>query len=160
MCSAATSAFRLAPDCRSTTSCKRRLPITLKLVSAASWLLSIIFGVSIGVVTALRQYSAFDYIVTFFTFVFFSLPVFWVAVILKDLGGIRLNDWFRDGGELSTSVIVVGAISVAVLAYSIAGGRLVAPGHDRCCFRRGSSAPSSPTCRVRVGSRTRQSDGR
>ena len=99
-----------------------RLPTTLKLV-AASWFLSIILGVSIGVVTALRQYSAFDYIVTFFTFVFFSLPVFWVAVILKDLGGIRLNDWLRDGGELSTFVIVLGAISMAVLAFSIAGGR-------------------------------------
>ena len=68
---------------------------------------------------------------------FFSLPVFWVAVILKDLGGIRLNDWFRDGGELSTVVIALGAISMAILAYSIAGGRLVAPGHHRYWFRRG-----------------------
>lgn len=100
-----------------------RLPTTLKLVSAA-FFLSIIFGVTIGVVTALRQYSAFDYIVTFFTFVFFSLPVFWVAVILKDVGGIRLNDWFRDGAQLSTLAIALGAISIAILAFSIAGGRL------------------------------------
>lgn len=101
---------------------KLRLPITLKLVTAA-FSLSIILGVTIGVVTALRQYSAFDYIVTFFTFVFFSLPVFWVAVILKDLGGIRVNDWLRNGGELSNFVIVLTAISIGILAYSIAGGR-------------------------------------
>lgn len=106
---------------------KLRLPITLKLVTA-SFSLSIVLGVMIGVVTALRQYSAFDYIVTFFTFVFFSLPVFWVAVILKDVGGIRLNDWLRDGGELPGFVIVLGAISVAVLAYSIAGGRTLRRG--------------------------------
>ena len=102
---------------------KLRLPITLKLVSTA-FFLSIIFGIGIGVVTALRQYSAFDYIVTFFTFLFFSLPVFWVAVILKDLGGIRLNDWLRGGGELSTFVVGLFAAIVAILTFSIVGGRM------------------------------------
>ena len=38
-----------------------------------------------------------DHATTFFTFVFFSLPVFWVAVILKAVGGISFNDWLRDG---------------------------------------------------------------
>ena len=56
--------------------------MTLKLVTAAA-VLSIVIGVIVGIVTALRQYSGFDYLVTFFTFVFFALPVFWVAVILK-----------------------------------------------------------------------------
>ncbi len=100
-----------------------RLPVTLKLVSAA-FFLSIILGIGVGVVTALRQYSAFDYIVTFFTFLFFSLPVFWVAVILKDLGGIRLNDWLRGGGTLSPFVVGLFAGLVAILTFSIVGGRL------------------------------------
>ena len=99
-----------------------RLPITLKLVAAAT-VLSIVVGVLVGVVTALRQYTGFDYIVTFFTFVFFSLPVFWVAVILKDVGGIRFNDWLRDGANISATVMVVGALAAAILGYSIAGGR-------------------------------------
>lgn len=98
-----------------------RLPTTLKLVGAAS-ILSVVFGILTGVVTALRQYSAFDYIVTFFTFVFFSLPVFWVAVILKDVGGIRLNDWLRAGADLSPVLIVVGGIAGGILGYSIASG--------------------------------------
>ena len=32
---------------------------------------------------------------------FFSLPVFWVAVILKAWGGINFNDWLRDGAHFS-----------------------------------------------------------
>jgi len=99
-----------------------RIPVTLKLVAAAS-ILSIVIGVIVGIVTALRQYTGFDYIVTLFTFVFFSLPVFWVAVILKEYGGIRFNDWLRDGAGISTPVIVVLAIFAAIVGYSIAGGR-------------------------------------
>ena len=80
-----------------------RIPMTLKLVGAAT-VLSIVVGVAVGIVTALRQYSGFDYLVTFFTFVFFALPVFWVAVILKTSGGINFNDWLRDGAHFSTDV--------------------------------------------------------
>jgi peptide/nickel transport system permease protein len=68
--------------------------------------MSILVGDAVGIVTALRQYSGFDYLVTFFTFVFFSLPVFWVAVILKAWGGINFNDWLRDGAHFSVPFIV------------------------------------------------------
>src|SRR5690606_7023611 len=66
----------------------------------------------------------FDYIVTFFTFVFFSLPVFWIAVILKDVGGIRFNDWLRDGANISVPAIVVLAAFLGIVGYSFAGGRV------------------------------------
>jgi peptide/nickel transport system permease protein len=102
---------------------KMRMPMTLKLVGAAT-IMSILVGVSVGIVTALRQYSGFDYLVTFFTFVFFSLPVFWVAVILKAWGGINFNDWLRDGAHFSVTFIVVVSIVVAVIGFSFAGGRL------------------------------------
>ncbi len=101
---------------------KLRMPLTLKLVSAAT-ILSVLLGVAVGVLTALRQYSGFDYLVTFFTFVFFALPVFWVAVILKDWGGIRVNDWLRDGAHFSVTFIVVMAIIAAIIGASVAGGR-------------------------------------
>jgi peptide/nickel transport system permease protein len=101
---------------------KLRMPLTLKLVGAAT-ILSVLLGVAVGVVTALRQYSGFDYLVTFFTFVFFALPVFWVAVILKDFGGINYNDWLRDGAHFSVGFIVVISIVAAVIGSSMAGGR-------------------------------------
>jgi peptide/nickel transport system permease protein len=100
---------------------KERIPTTLKLVTAAT-ILSVVIGVFTGIVTALRQYSGFDYLVTFTTFVFFSLPVFWVAVILKAWGGINLNDWLRDGAHFSVTFIVVMALLVAVIGGSFAGG--------------------------------------
>ena len=98
-----------------------RLPVTLKLVTAAT-VLSIVIGVTGGVLTALRQYTGFDYIVSFFTFVFFSLPVFWVAVILKDVGGIRFNDWLRGGAEISPWVILLVALACGVVGYSADAG--------------------------------------
>jgi len=99
----------------------RRIPMTLKLVTAAT-VLSVVIGVFTGIVTALRQYSGFDYLVTFTTFVFFSLPVFWVAVILKAWGGINFNDWLRDGAHFSVTFIVLMSILAGVVGASFAGG--------------------------------------
>ena len=100
----------------------KRVPLTLKLVLAAA-ILSICIGTAVGIITALRQYSPFDYSATFFTFVFFSLPVFWAAVILKGLGGINFNDWLHDGAHFAPWVIVLIALAAAAVAYSLAGGR-------------------------------------
>ena len=57
---------------------------------------SILLGVITGISTALRQYSAFDYTVTFISFLFFSLPLFWVAVLLKQYFAIGFNDFLAD----------------------------------------------------------------
>jgi peptide/nickel transport system permease protein len=67
----------------------RAMLVTMRLLAGAV-LLAVLFGVLIGVVAALRQYSKFDYLATFFAFVFFSMPVFWLAAVLKDVG-IRIN---------------------------------------------------------------------
>ncbi len=68
----------------------RAITVTLRLLGGALSL-AVLFGVAIGVAAALKQYSKFDYASTFFAFVFFSMPVFWLAAVLKDVG-IRLND--------------------------------------------------------------------
>ncbi len=102
----------------------RRIPMTLKLVTVAT-VLSVVIGVMTGIVTSLRQYSGFDYLVTFTTFLFFSLPIFWVAVILKAWGGINLNDWLRDGAHFSPAFIVAMAILFGVIGSSFAGGTTV-----------------------------------
>ena len=56
----------------------RAMKNTLQLVLAAE-ILAILFGVSIGVYSALRQYSAFDYSMTTFSFLGLATPVFWLA---------------------------------------------------------------------------------
>ncbi|MDO5630001.1 MAG: ABC transporter permease, partial [Mobilicoccus sp.] len=55
---------------------------SVQLVFAAT-IISILLGVTIGLVSALRQYTAFDYVITFISFLLYSLPIFWVAVLLK-----------------------------------------------------------------------------
>jgi peptide/nickel transport system permease protein len=80
-------------------------PVTQMLASAvgvtvqlliASFVLAIIFGVLVGITSALRQYSGYDYTVTFLAFLFFSLPSFFVAVILKAYVGIAFNNFLQD----------------------------------------------------------------
>lgn len=99
------------------------IPSTLQMVTAAT-VLSIVLGITIGILSALRQYSGFDYLITFITFLFYSLPVFWVAVLLKEFGAIRFNDFLADPVLSPAAVALIGGI-VGVLAYLIATGTLV-----------------------------------
>ncbi len=93
---------------------------TLQLVLAAS-VLALVVGIMVGIVSALRQYTGFDYAVTLASFLFFSLPSFWVAVMLKQFAAIEFNNWLRDP-EIPVQVIVLVA-AVAGLAWSaIMGG--------------------------------------
>ena len=68
------------------------IPVTMRLVIAAT-VISVVFGVAVGVISAVRKYSVFDNVSTFFAFLFFAMPVFWLGAVLKDLG-IRFNDWW------------------------------------------------------------------
>ena len=55
---------------------------TLQLVLIAE-LLAVFVAVGIGVFSALRQYSAFDYTATTFSFLGLATPVFWLALMLQ-----------------------------------------------------------------------------
>jgi peptide/nickel transport system permease protein len=57
---------------------------TGQLVIAAE-LIAILFAVFIGVYSAVRQYSAFDYSFTTFSFLGLATPVFWLALMLQVL---------------------------------------------------------------------------
>ncbi|MHA7986113.1 ABC transporter permease [Rathayibacter sp. CAU 1779] len=80
---------------------------TLQLVTTAS-VVAVIFGVLIGITTALRQYTAYDYGATFLSFLFFSLPIFWLAVMLKQYVAIGFNNFLANP--------VIGPVVIAVLS--------------------------------------------
>jgi glutathione transport system permease protein len=67
-----------------------RLGVTLRMVILAT-LLALVLAVIVGVVSAVRQYTALDYTATFTGFLFLSMPVFWLAALLKEYVGIRVN---------------------------------------------------------------------
>jgi peptide/nickel transport system permease protein len=96
------------------------IPSTLQLVTTAT-LLAIAIGITIGIVTALRQYSGLDYTVTFITFLFFSLPVFWVAVLLKQFGAIKFNDFLANPVIHANAIVIVGLVSGVVWALILGG---------------------------------------
>ncbi|MBE7193870.1 MAG: ABC transporter permease [Gordonia polyisoprenivorans] len=115
---------------------------TLQLVTG-SLVIGLVIGVALGITTALRQYSGYDYGITFLAFLFFSLPVFVIAVMLKQFGAIGFNNFLSDpvidpvwivvltllsgvvwmvvlGGDLRRRLIVFGAAAVvtgALLVY-------------------------------------------
>ncbi|MCX7521907.1 ABC transporter permease [Microbacterium sp. STN6] len=93
---------------------------TLQLVTLSEFL-GLFIGVVIGITTALRQYSGYDYTVTFASFLFFSLPVFWLAAMLKQYVAIGFNDFLAEPAIPWPVIIVLSLIS-AVVWQGILGG--------------------------------------
>jgi peptide/nickel transport system permease protein len=76
-----------------------RIPGTLMLtVSALVLWVSVAIGV--GVYAAVRRYSVFDHSATFLSYVFYSLPTFWLGLMLIFIFGPLLG-WLPTGGVVS-----------------------------------------------------------
>lgn len=58
-----------------------RIPNTVVLMGT-SLVVSVSLGVAFGVISAIRQYSWFDYSVTTFAFFGYSMPTFWFGILL------------------------------------------------------------------------------
>jgi peptide/nickel transport system permease protein len=95
---------------------------TLSLVILAT-VLSILFGVAIGMTVALRQYSGYDYTVTFTAFIFYSLPIFWVAVLLKEFGAIRFNEFLGEPAIPWWIALGIGLV-LGLIVQAVVGGHL------------------------------------
>jgi peptide/nickel transport system permease protein len=76
-----------------------RLPSTLLLVGFAL-VVSIVIGVITGIVSAIKQYSWIDYITTFFSFFWLSIPGFFLGLLMIYFFAVRLN-WFPAFGATS-----------------------------------------------------------
>jgi ABC-type dipeptide/oligopeptide/nickel transport system permease component len=98
----------------------RSMQVTLRLLVFAQ-VCAVALGLTVGVIAAVRQYSAFDYTMTALAFFFFSIPTFVLASFLKEFGAIRFNQWAR-APSLST-LIVIGLVVFGALAGWGAGRR-------------------------------------
>ncbi len=96
---------------------------TLQLVTVA-FIVAIFLGVAVGIVTALRQYSGFDFTVTFVSFFLYSLPSFLVAVLLKEFMAIGFNDFLVSATSIPIPVIVILALLSAIVWQAMVGGDL------------------------------------
>ncbi len=69
---------------------KERLPITL-LINVLSLTLILIFAIPIGIISAVKRNSVLDKGLTVLVFIGFSMPGYWLALLLMILLGIKLR---------------------------------------------------------------------
>jgi len=93
------------------TKIKERLPITLTLNFLSIFFIYVI-SIPVGVYSAVRQKTVGERISTFFLFVLYSIPSFWMAMILI---------FFLGGGEFWNLFPVYGIFSQGADNYSYGG---------------------------------------
>lgn len=86
---------------------RTRLPATLELMGV-SMFISIIIGMMLGIVSALKQYSALDFTLTVCGFIGLSVPVFFLGLILIYVFALRLK------------VLPVSGMSIPGIPFSLA----------------------------------------
>lgn len=89
-----------------------RWPATLEL-SGAAFLLVLVIGIPLGVVSATRRYTAVDNFSRVFSLLGLSMPVFWTGILLIVLFGLNLG-WFPAGGRGTLRHLVLPAVTLAL----------------------------------------------
>ena len=79
-----------------------RLPATLELITV-SIVFAFIFGVLVGIVSAIKQNKITDHIMRIISISGVSLPAFWLAILLQYIFGTLLG-WFPVSGRYTLSL--------------------------------------------------------
>ncbi|MBE9605417.1 ABC transporter permease [Acetobacteraceae bacterium H6797] len=95
-----------------------RLGATLRLMITATFI-SVVLGVLIGVVSAVRRYSFFDQFVTVGAMVALSIPTFWFGLVVIYVFSIKLQ-WLPPG-----NMAPVGDDSFASFVHHLIGPAMV-----------------------------------
>ena len=89
-----------------------RLPSTVK-VGLMGVVLSVIIGIPLGVLAAVKQYSVLDYGATFLSVILSAVPSFWLALMLITIFSVNLH-WLPVSGVGTWKHYVLPVISVAI----------------------------------------------
>jgi len=110
----------------------QRLPQTLVLM-VTSEVVIILFSVFLGIYSAVKQYSLFDNILTGLSFVGYSLPIFFIALMLMFIFAVQFKEWglpylptgadiwdFSDPSELTLHLVlpVASLALIQIAAYT------------------------------------------
>ena len=93
------------------------VPYTLEL-AAVSILLAAIIGTPIGIISATKQYTAFDNVTMIFALVGISMPVFWIGILLILMFSVKLQ-WLPSSGWGSIQEMILPAITVAAQSIAV-----------------------------------------
>jgi peptide/nickel transport system permease protein len=103
-----------------------KMPVTLEMLSLALFL-TVAIALPIGIYSAIRRGSVFDYSATVLAFASYGMPVFWLSILLIDVFAVELR-WFPTSGIASVGresdpldrlyhlVLPVAALTIVSLA--------------------------------------------
>ena len=95
-----------------------RMGITVKL-GLLSCLITIVFGIGIGILSAVKKYTLVDYAATTFAVIFSAAPGFWIALLAMLIFCLQLG-WFpASWGVGSWREIVLPVICMALSPVSL-----------------------------------------
>ncbi|MBC7810081.1 MAG: ABC transporter permease [Burkholderiales bacterium] len=77
-----------------------RIPATVQLMGI-SLLISIIVGTILGIISALKRYSWWDYVLTITGFIGLSMPVFFLGMVLVYVFALKLG-WLPTSGRVTS----------------------------------------------------------
>jgi len=84
---------------------KARFPATIELTLTALFIATVV-GVSVGIISAIKQYSAWDYLSMFGALLGVSMPIFWLGLIFIDIFAVRLG-WLPTSNRISPTTDMV-----------------------------------------------------
>jgi peptide/nickel transport system permease protein len=111
---------------------QERLPATLVLM-IPSYIITVSLALLIGIYSALNQYSFIDNVATGASFFFYSMPIFFIGMILISIFGLQFTRWglpalpiggMRTPGEpLTLLTLIVHMImpTICLVAITLAG---------------------------------------
>lgn len=94
-----------------------RMPNTL-LLTVSAWFLGLLVALPIGIISAARKYSIFDYAVTFAAFLALSMPPVWFGFLTIMLFAVQLK-WLPIGGVAELTHGTAGALLVDRIRHLI-----------------------------------------
>ncbi len=89
-----------------------RLPNTI-ILAVVSLVMSIVIGIPLGILAALRRNTAIDMAVTGASLIGVSMPVYWTGLLLISLFAVKLR-WLPAGGYGSWKHIIMPSITLSL----------------------------------------------
>lgn len=92
---------------------KRCFPLTLKLTTL-TMLFAVAIGMPVGILSAVKQYSALDACSVVFALLMASIPAFWLGMLLMLLFSLQLG-WFPSSGYEGIRWLILPAITLGCI---------------------------------------------